>query len=198
MWLFQDFSNMYLKLKRKLFFGCITCTYLIHSFTNCFIHSFIHSLIHPSIHSPINTTVTHFQLLHTFLQSLSLSNGLSTVNIHHQFLTLPLALISVYRQPVNGVCLSSVPEQLHGLNSSQSDAALIHHIQYPIKRTTITPSTTHLQFTIHPTSTKVKIIHKLQITWIYITFLWLMKSLVGKIYIYIYIFFFDNIPYTKD
>jgi len=41
-----------------------------------------HNLIHLSIHSPINTTITHFQLMYIFLQSLCLSLQWSVHYLH--------------------------------------------------------------------------------------------------------------------
>ena len=81
----------------------IPVTYILHWKINYFL-TVSHDTI-SFIHSPIySLTNQHYSnSLYIFLQSLSLSLSLSIIYIHHQF--LPVALFSVYCQPVNGVCL---------------------------------------------------------------------------------------------
>jgi hypothetical protein len=58
---------------------------------------------------------------------------------------------SLLRLPSAGWwCLSSLLEEIHGFDSSKSDAVLIHHIQYPMRRTN--NKTFHKTFTIHHAS----------------------------------------------
>jgi len=107
-------------LNCTMFCSRISVTYILIWKENYFLavsqaHNLIHSFIH--LHSPINTTVTHC----TYFSSccLPLCNSLSIIYIHHQFLTLRLALFSVYRQPVNGVCLLYQNSFMGSIQASQ-------------------------------------------------------------------------------
>jgi len=112
-------------LNCTMFCSRISVTYILIWKENYFLslsyaHNLIHSLIASFIHSTINTTVTHFQLMYIFQQSLSLCNSLSIIYIYRQFLTHLLALFSVYRQPVNGVCLLYQNSIMGSIQASQT------------------------------------------------------------------------------